>query len=175
MRLQSHDFHSTVVKVPTQRLTLATVVGQSAEAISALFDSWRINEDRPASDALCTALRKNGTALPVIYFCEWIDHWLMGDEVPGPDSVMGRIYQASCLTPEQALAWATRLGNQFLEQQWLAARLREASNVWSSIEPRVVLTLREVLTSTVTDDELKLSLNVIPNWLLSLNAHSSER
>ena len=87
---------------------------------------------------------------------------------------MGRSYDAACFSVEQALAWAARCGDQLPEQQWLAARLREAARVRSGVEPRVILALREVLGSTVTDDEVKQSLNVIPNWLLSLNARTSE-
>jgi hypothetical protein len=161
-------------KVATQRLTLATVVGRSANAIVALIQSWRTNENPAAVDEFCASLRRNGTSLPVIYFCEWVDHWLLGDLIPGPDSVMGRSYDAACFSVEQALAWAARCGDQLPEQQWLAARLREAARVRSGVEPRVILALREVLGSTVTDDEVKQSLNVIPNWLLSLNARTSE-
>jgi hypothetical protein len=119
-------------------------------------------------DRFCAALRGNGLSLPVLYFCEWIDSWLMGDLVPGPGAAEGRKYQAACFSPEQALAWAERCGHQFPEQEWLAARLREAAACWDGTERRVVVVVREVIGATTTDEEVAASLGVIPEWLLSL-------
>src|SRR4051794_13512605 len=100
----------------TQRLTVATFVGEAATAIAALFHSWRTGCDPVAVDRLCTAVRDNGTSLPILYFCEWIDRWLMGDLAPGPDAAVGRTYHAACLSPEQSLTWAGQCGRQFPEQ-----------------------------------------------------------
>src|SRR5450755_4785803 len=106
----------------TQRLTVATFAGESASVVAALVHSWRIGSDPAAVDRFCAALRENGQSLPIIYFCEWIDHWLMGDLVPGPEAAQGRRYETTCLLPEQALAWAGQCGHQFSEQRWLASR-----------------------------------------------------
>jgi hypothetical protein len=149
----------------TQRLTVATFAGQSAAAVTALLRSWRIGSDPAALDRFCAALRENGRLLPIVYFCEWIDRWLMGDLVPGPEVVEGRRYQAACLSPEQALAWAGRCGQQFPEQEWLASRLREAAASWGGGERRAVVVVREVLGGSTTDEEVKGSLSVVPVWL----------
>jgi hypothetical protein len=154
----------------TQRLTVATLVGESAITAAALFDSWRSACDPAAVDRLCATLRDNGTALPVLYFCEWIDRWLMGNFVPGPDPAQGRMYQAACLSPEQALAWAEHCGHQFPEQEWLAARLREAVGCWPNISRRAIVVIRQVLDGSTTDAEVEASLSGIPDWLLSLRS-----
>ena len=106
----------------TQHLTVATFAGESAVAVTDLFRLLRTDYDLAAVDRFCATLRDNGRSLPVVYFCEWVDRWLMGDLVPGPDAAEGRKYQATCLSPEQAIAWAERCGHQFPEQEWLAAR-----------------------------------------------------
>jgi hypothetical protein len=147
-----------------QRWTLATFAGESAAAVTALVRSWRIGSDPGAVDRFCAALRENGLMLPIVYFCEWADRWLMGDLVPGPVAE-GRLYQTACLSPEQALAWASGCGHQFPEQEWLAARLREAAVTWDEVEPRAVVILREVLDGSTTDDEVHASLHVVPEWL----------
>ena len=108
----------------TQRLTMATLAGQSAAVVAARFDQWRSAPDPAAVDRLCAAIRKHALSLPVVYFAEWVDRWLMGDSVPGPGAVEGRRFQATCLSPGQAAGWAGRCGGQFAEQGWLAARLR---------------------------------------------------
>src|SRR4051812_29065180 len=118
----------------TQRLTVASIAGKAGAMIEALFQSWRgtAKPDPAAVDGFCAQLRAHGVALPVLYFGEWVDRWLMGDVVPGPGAVAGRQYQAACLSPAQALQWAERCGEQFPEQQWLASRLREAAGAWGA-------------------------------------------
>jgi hypothetical protein len=157
----------------TQRLTLATLAGDAGRAVSALFRAWRSTsavgvEAAPglAIDELGERLRSNGAALPVVYFCEWIDRWLMGDQVPGPGVIAGRRFQASCMSPEEAVEWAGRCGGQFPEQLWLAARLREAAEAWRpAVGPSVVVVLREVLGASSTDEEVLASLHGVPLWL----------
>jgi hypothetical protein len=149
----------------TQRLTVATLAGESAAAVAALIHRWRTDNDPAAVDRFCAALRDNGLALPITYFCEWVDRWLMGDLVPGPGAVEGRQFQVTCLSPQQALAWADQCGHQFLEQEWLAARLREAAVGWGRDERLAVVVIRKVLGGTTTDDEVTASLSEIPGWL----------
>src|SRR5207248_11179845 len=97
--------------------------------VSALFRAWRTARAAggeaatdDAIDDFGERLRSNYAALPVVYFCEWIDRWLMGDQVPGPAAVAGRRFQASCMSPEDAAEGAGRCGSQFPEQLWQAAR-----------------------------------------------------
>jgi hypothetical protein len=89
----------------------------------------------------------------------------MGDLVPGPDAVVGGKYQAACFSPQQALEWASRCGDQFPERQWLASRLREAAAAWDGESGKVVVVVREVLGSSSTDEEVKTALGVVPPWL----------
>src|SRR5205809_4781704 len=152
----------------TQRMTVATLAGDSAAAVTALFRSWRTGYDPAAVDRFCAALRDNGLSLPIVYFCEWIDRWLMGDLVPGPEAVAGHRFEATCGTTREAAEWSRRCGNQFPEQLWLAARLRESAEAWSSLIPEaVVVVLREPLGPSTLDEEVTASLDHVPQWLRS--------
>jgi hypothetical protein len=155
--------------VATQRLFIATVVGDAAIEIARRFSSWRhAGEmfDALTVDRLCLAVKENSSSLPIIYFAEWVDHWLMGDLAPGPNAVLGQRFQATCLTVSETIDFANRCGQQFDEQEWLSARLREAAIVYESINDRVVLIVREALGASSTDDEVEASLIGIPQWLM---------
>jgi hypothetical protein len=150
----------------TQRLIVATLGGEAATAVVALFRSWSANADPVAIDRFCASLRDNELSLPVVYFSEWADRWLMGDLAPGPAAVEGRRCQAACLSPEQAIAWAGGCGHQSSEQEWLAARLQEAAAGWGSVaEQYAVVVVREVVGPSTTDDEVRASLGSVPAWL----------
>jgi hypothetical protein len=158
----------------TQRMTVATLVGAAAAVVIKLFAGWRSNADPAAVDQLCVSLRDHYLSLPVVYFSEWVDRWSMGDALPG-DGVEGRRYKAVCLSPEQARVCAARCGEQFFEQGWLAARLREAAIDCASVaEEGVVLLLREVVGPTTIDQEVRRSLSVIPAWLDTLQRHTHQ-
>ena len=148
---------------------MASVGGAAAEAAEALFRSWREGPQPPepaAVDQFCEQVRANGHALPVIYFCEWIDRWLMGNLVPGPDPMHGRRYEVACLVPEQATQWAEQCGDQFPEQQWLASRLREAAAAWDGVaDRRVVVVVREPMGASTDDEEVRTALQSVPGWL----------
>jgi hypothetical protein len=150
----------------TQRLTIATIAGNAAIAIGNLFDALRVNPNPSAVDQLCASVRDNGLALPMVYFCEWTDRWLMGDLVPGPDKLEGLQFEATCLSPQQAVAWAGRCGNQFQEQEWFATRLHEAAIGWGSVAERyAIVVIRHVIGGWATDDEVSQSLSTVPQWL----------
>ena len=150
----------------TQRLTVATLAGLAADAAGDQFRAWRDSPDPGAVDRFCLALRDSALSLPVVYFAEWVDRWLMGDTVPGPGACEGRIFQAACLTPEQAVEWAERCGRQFQEYEWFAARLREASAGWGTVaDLYAVVVVREVVGPSTTDDEVRASLGSVPDWL----------
>jgi len=156
----------------TPRLTVATVAGEAGTAVEALFRSWRTAQaalDPAVVDWFCEQLRANGARLPIVYFCEWVDRWLMGDLVPGPRAVRGDCFEAACLSPAEAAAWAGRCGGQFPEQVWLAARLREAAEAWQPLagSPAIVV-VRQVLSTSATDQELMASLSGVPSWLPQL-------
>jgi hypothetical protein len=149
----------------TQRMTVATLIGAAAAVVAKLIAGWRAKPDPAAVDQFCASLRVHGLSLPVVYFSEWADRWSMGNLMPS-GVVEGRRCQAVCLSPEQAEASAARCGRQFFEQGWLAARLREAAIDCASVaEQCVVVLLREVVGPTTTDEELRRSLSVVPEWL----------
>lgn len=148
----------------SQRWTVATLAGASAARVAGLFASWASSDDPVRVDWFCDALRDNGLELPVVSFCEWADHWLMGDHLPQP-RVVGRRYEAACLSSEAAVAWAERCDRQFAEQEWLAARLREAAAVFTAGADRVVVLLRFVVGASATDDEVRSATERVPGWL----------
>jgi hypothetical protein len=79
----------------TQRITVATVVGRSGEAVVGRFRDWSAARDRRdpglwapeqwpersrrAADRFAALVREHGYALPVVYFSEHLDAWSMGD------------------------------------------------------------------------------------------------
>ena len=92
----------------------------------------------------------------------------MGDKVPGPGAVEGRRFEVTCFSPEEAVDWAHRCGNQFQEQEWLAARLREAASAWSGLTDRLIVVLvREVFDASTREEEVQTALGVVPTWLQS--------
>ncbi len=152
----------------TQRLTVTTIAGDAGATAEQLFRTWREGPapDRVAVDRFCERVRANGSVLPIVFFCEWIDRWLMGDLIPGPGAVEGRRYQVTCLSPTEATAWAGRCGHQFPEQKWLARRLREAAAAWKLVaDHRAVIVVREVLDVSTTDAEVTAALRGVPAWL----------
>ncbi len=157
----------------TQRMTVATLIGDASDVVTKLFAGWLATPDAAAVDQFCASLREHYLSLPVVYFSEWADRWSMGDSLSG-DVVEGRRYQALCLSPEQAEACAARCGQQFFEQGWLASRLREAAVDCASIAERtVVVLLREVVGPTTIDEEVRRSLCIIPAWLDSLEKRAN--
>jgi hypothetical protein len=152
--------------VARQRLIAATFAGQAAVTVAAQFARWRTASEPEAVDRFCATVREHAASLPIVYFAEWIDRWLMGDQVPGPGKVAGRQFDASCLTPAQAIAWADECGSQFAEQEWLASRLREAAAGWGTVaEEYAVVVIREVIGPSTTDDEVRAALGSVPRWL----------
>jgi hypothetical protein len=153
----------------TQRLMVATLSGQSAVAVTTRFDLWRSTPDPDSVDRLCASIREHALSLPVVYFTEWVDRWLMGDLVPGPDAVAGYRFRAACLSPAKAVGWADRCGSQFAEQGWLASRLREAAIGWGGVaEPYAVVVVRVAVRASVTDEEVQAAARNVPSWLSHL-------
>jgi hypothetical protein len=137
--------------------------------VAARFEQWRSVPDPAAVDRFCQALREHALELPVVYFAEWVDRWLMGDQVPGPGKVEGQQFQAALFSPDDARAWADRCDCQFPEQGWLAGRLREAAAGWGKVgEHYAMVVLRDMVGPSTDDDEVRAALNTIPPWLESL-------
>lgn len=167
----------------TQRITIATIGGEAGVIVAELLRCWRIaqrtkqqGDVKQCVDLFAGQLRANGRFPPILYFSEWFDlwsmgdefcsYWLMGDSYHDIETVEGSRYEISWVSRREASAWADRCGSQFPEQQWLAARLREAAESWRELaESAVVVLLREVLGGTVTDEEVESSLRGQPKWL----------
>lgn len=151
----------------TQRLTIAVIAGESAAAVVARFRSLESHPDAAALDRFCAALRANGLSLPIVYFCEWLDHWLMGDMVPEPGLLEGKKYQAFCFSPGQAATWARQCRSLNPEEKWLAFRLQESAVAWELVaQNRAIVLVRESVGPSTTDDDVKKSLKIVPQWLL---------
>jgi hypothetical protein len=153
----------------TQRLTVATIAGAAADAVESLLLSRRVVPRPDAVDAFCEGLRVHCADAALLYFSAWVDRWLMGDLVPGPGAVEGIRYQLTGMSPEEAVSRAARCGTQFDEQQWLAARLREAASANAAlVERRLVLVVREPWGASALDVEVEAAARGVPDWLAAL-------
>ena len=154
-----------------QRLFIATIAGDAATVILSRFQSWRTKLPTPVGepvDHFCISLRDNATSLPILYLSEWIDRWLMGDQIPGPGMVEGNRFQATCFSRSDAMEWADRVGSQHQEQTWLAARLREAASAWKELaDHAIVVVVREVIKESTRNEDVLNSLQSVPEWLLN--------
>jgi len=131
--------------VATQRMAVATLAGDTATRVMLFFEQCQNSPNADSIDRFSSAIRAHGLALPIVYFTEWVDRWLMGNSILGADCSHGHRFQAAVLSPEQAIAWADQCGNQFPEQEWLACRLREAAAGWGTVSERyAVVIFREV-------------------------------
>ena len=158
----------------TQRFTIATIGGEAGFAAAKLFQIWMGSQAKAGPDAILDAvdlfanhIRANSAVFPVIYFCEWIGHWSMGDALPNP--LRGRGIEAACMNPTEALQLADQCGNHFSESEWLGAQLRQAAEAWKPlVESSVVVLLRKVLGASAIDEEVSAAMVGIPDWLTNL-------
>jgi hypothetical protein len=163
----------------TQRIAVAKIAGAGAAAVANRFRAWWAAREgasfppavRAEVDQFALALRAHSAAPPVVYFCEWIDHWSMGDAVPGLGIagavvVQGDRFEACCHRLPATVHAPTFRAQLTQESERLAARVREAGLAWADLAPEAVLiVLREVVGGTVTDDEVLASLGAVPPWL----------
>jgi hypothetical protein len=181
--------------VALQRFTIAKIGGLAATVIEQRLRAWTATrltdsrtewsgaqwpkEVRGEVDAFAAKLRASAALLPVIHFVEWIDSWSMGDEVgrwlmpsdgPPPLVVIADQFEMygyalpddGCLLQSLADARA----QQFIESDWLVTRLREAVEAWQLLVDRALLVvLRRVIDVSMTDDQVKASLLLVPDWL----------
>jgi hypothetical protein len=159
-----------------QRVTIATFAGDASWIVKQLHAKWKRRSDPTQIDLFCSFTRNHGDTLPIIYFAEWIDSWLMGDALPGPSKREGKEYQLSVFDRVSALDWAGRCGNQFEEETWFAARLKEAVAVREVvIADRSIVVMRKVLGASTSDDEVRDSLGRVPGWLEQFTAPANPR
>ena len=157
----------------TQRITVVTIGGEAGLTVTKLFRRWLTARTNGQGadialevDLFAHQLRTNGGYPPILYFTEWFDLWLMSDTICGTEVVEGKHFEAWCGSRIEAAESADRLGEQYPEQRWLAARLREAAEAWQPLaESAAVVLLREVLGPTITDEEVRFSLRKMPEWL----------
>jgi hypothetical protein len=158
----------------TQRLTIATIAGVAGEFVLDRFREWQAlhsagkwsRELRSAVDQFHDRVKENQAVPPVIYFAEWIDHWSMGDKILGQGAVSGSRFEVWCGSLDEASKWAESCGDQFQEDQWLRARLREAADAWQLLASAgKIVIFREVLDGSITDERIQTSLDDVPDWL----------
>lgn len=157
----------------TQRLTIATVAGNTSELITRYVSEWRQSSNPVQIDAFCSSLTNNLQSLQIIYAVQWVDRWLMGDLVPGPSTLFGKQYEMTVLSVAETVSHANQCGQQFVEQQIFSQRLREASDTcrkFGTANVSVVI-IREVLDVSTSDEEVIESLATIPSWLVEFAAN----
>ena len=162
----------------SQRIIVASFVGAAATAVAKLFESWRAldpNHDKPAVDRFCERWRMNDTSVHLAYYCAWVDRWLMGDIVPGPGTVGGNRFQATCMTKGVAEKHAAQCGTQWSEQEWLAARLREGAGSMAKLTNDIsIVVVREVFGSSLADEETIDAMKTIPPWIADNHAATED-
>jgi hypothetical protein len=181
--------------VATQRITVTKIGGAAADEILPKLREWsaaRAAADRNASareqwppevrrqaDGLADHLRANSFASPVVYFAEWVDMWSMGDlfsqwltppDGPVPFAIHADRFEVFGYGLPDGDRLARHLAGagpqQLAEQDWYVRRLREAVEAWQKLVERAVLVvLRQVMEGSVTDEEIRVSLEHVPEWL----------
>ncbi len=159
----------------TQRITIAKLGGISAEVVCERLKVWTHEQ----LDAFADELRMHALSLPVLHFVEWVDRWSMGDVFErwltppgssGPLNIMANRYEvfAYNLPDDGRLErHLTNAGNQqWPESNWFVQRLLEATQVWNGVVERsVILVLRMVTETSISDEEVTASLVIVPNWI----------
>jgi hypothetical protein len=162
----------------TQRVIVAKIAGAAGVAVADHFRRWLASGSgeefrapiRAEVDQFAETLRANAASPPVVYYCEWIDMWSMGDVIPALGSagvrvVRGDRYEACCHQPTVSLIAPSNHGEPAQESVWTEARLREARAAWSGlVDESILVVLREPLGATVTDEELRAALRSLPRW-----------
>lgn len=179
----------------TQRITVAKVAGLSADLIADRFREWSLarraakptewspeqwpHTVRAHADRLIGQLRSHAHSPPVVDYIEWVDMWAMGDlfqrwlarpDGPPPFIVYTNKVEIYAYPLPDGGCLAGHLANsgaqQFPEYDLFVQRLREAVTAWEKLVDRAILVvLRDVVGASVSDDEIKASLTVVPDWL----------
>jgi hypothetical protein len=65
--------------------------------------------------------------------------------------------------------WLQDARQQFREDEWIIARIREALSAWEKLAGNSLLILaREVIGATVADEEVRSCTEIMPNWLADM-------
>lgn len=120
-------------------------------------------------DEFVVRLKAHSAELPVTYYCEWIDRWLMGDEFKGHLRAWGdRCDVIVCFSRARALHRARSMRRQSDEQRWLATRLKECATAFDGgADLSAILLIRETYRSTAIDEEYRMAVATIPEWMES--------
>lgn len=173
----------------SQRVLLLTIAGGLADAIwndirrwsdsrvAVAADEWS-PDDWPDVvkrdvDQFVARLTATGFLPPVLYRCEHVDSWSMGDVFATALAKGHRDYCRRLLTgSHEIIATWVRFSEQIVpnrhapaETLWLYAHINEAIAAWSTFaEQRLVVLIRTVLGGLWQDDDVSNSLHGIPAW-----------
>ncbi len=172
----------------TQRVLVVAVGGLLAETVwqsmhhwSTLRTSNSINEwaledwpllTRAEIDVFVTKISAAAFTPPILYRSEHVDCWSMGDIFQCAFKEINSDFLELHTTNHQVLAvWINSQkglipGTKVKpETIWFYNRLNEASNSWCELsKQRLIITVRTVLGGLWTDEEVKESLDTLPDW-----------
>ncbi len=185
----------------SQRITIAKIAGAAGLAVTSQFREWsglRVSDDpdewesaqwpisaREEIDSFVSNLRTHGHELPVVFFQEHVDFWLMGGDYqrwlapeygPRAIEVHSDRFQVWCypLHYGEVLAERLKAATRFKrileriapEERWFILSLLESVQAWESlVEVAALVVVREVHGGLVMDSELESSLQVVPDWV----------
>lgn len=156
----------------TQVVAIAKVIGPWAtEALGALqvaaqlregADSrWMLNEEgRAACDRIWQTVYAGRTGLPVIYYCEYVDHWSMGvsfEQTLGPHALAVETNEAQlwvCPLHRELRSAVESLSHagQNAEDRLLGQQCLAALDAWSSVAPGGLLVVSRRVVGPTLDD-----------------------
>ena len=166
----------------SQRITVLKIVGTAGAVLCETVRSLRAApESADRTDSLARQLLAHRTELPVVSYVEWVDRWLMGDDVPGLFEriggvvVAGRAFEIGACDPPELVNGLPTEGWQFDEQTILVRRLREVAAEWRPLaRPAVLVVIREVLGASALDEEVRAAAASadVPEWIADPSAQA---
>lgn len=174
------QFSADCERKMNQLITIAKVGGRTGEEIlSRISDLQRLdsgnNEESQSIHIACTSIRKwverHASTPPVLFYCRYADVWsggdlfqrMLGDYGSQPFEDSDGIVLAIKLPEDDSLIahMEQRLRGdlQFDEQRLFLDLMLKATRSWTGLtKGGAILVFRDVVGSTVTDDELLASL-----------------
>jgi hypothetical protein len=186
----------------SQRLTIAKLGGEAGFSVISRFRGWaalRSADDpeewtpeqwpieaRREMDRFASSLKTHGHELPVLFFNESVDHWLMGSDYDrwllprdGPRAIKlhGDRHELWCypLPDDGILAESLQRASRsnrirertWQEERWFRLQLLEAVLAWEPlVEVGAIVVLREVLGGLVEDHEVEEAMKIVPGWVV---------
>lgn len=180
-----------------QTITIIKICGKATNAVVSLFQQWlrghtlggaaeeSLASFRAELKSFVECLRANATSLPILFYCEYLDAWSMGDIIDrfltpthGNQLLRASVdeYDIACYAlPDHdvlASSLSAILGRELIksesgqEEYWFARLLYEAVLSWQTISPTgAVVVIRHIVGPSVTDEEAIASLESVPAWL----------